>query len=101
MTSNKYVLYSGDLGRIYNGLTMRPAWLMPIHGTKLKIWSALFTRHYLQSVCSGHIPDEVVVVVFSTQEYNLKYDDEKVMALINWVKSGQAKHLQMQMVLGL
>lgn len=53
-------------------------WLISIHGTRLQIWSALFTSRYLQSVYSGRVPDEGVVV-FSTKEFNLKYD-EKIMA---------------------
>lgn len=73
------------------------AWCLTIHGTEVRLVTALFTKRYLSYVNSLFMHPSERLVVFRSQPFNLKVDNGRVMALkavlalLQYLPSGEAK----------
>lgn len=73
------------------------AWLLPIHGTELKVLYAFFPKEYLASVNSPFMGKNKRAVVLESEPFNLKpaigrkKSLKAIMALINWLKTEEAE----------
>lgn len=71
------------------------AWVLSIHGTEVRIVTALFTAKYIGAVNSANaIPSDSDLYVFQSQPINLKYDGGRceipkvIIALLRYLKEG-------------
>jgi hypothetical protein len=72
------------------------AWGLTIHGTEVRLLACLVTKKYLSYLCSPFMRDSEHLVIFRSEPFNLKLDEERpkalkaVMALLLYLKSGKA-----------
>lgn len=57
------------------------AWALTIHGTEVRLVTALFSQKYLQYVNGSFMYPTEHLVVFRSEPFNLKTDDGRAMAL--------------------
>lgn len=81
------------------------SWCLSIHGTEIRPITAHFDEMYLKMINGIMMRPSQRLVVFRSQPFNLKYDDERplavkaIIALLNWLKSGQSEQAVLMSVL--